>query len=98
MGKRTYYMVNSASCSYGAYESIEDAIKQAETDGTVKTITKIVEECEVIWTKPDYEISSDDVYSQLVTSFELDEKENSYLSKDALDWLIKHFMDKKGEE
>ena len=91
---RTYYMVDSATSSYGAYDCIEDAIKQAEKiDGNIKTISKVTETREIVWEKPDYEITKEEVLRQLKYSFEYDEA--GYLSKDAVDWLIKKL---KGEE
>ena len=54
---RTYYMVDSATCSYGSYDCIEDAIEQAERlDGNVKTITEVTETRKIVWEKPNYEI------------------------------------------
>lgn len=54
----TYYMVETATSSYGAYDCIEDAIKQAEKiDGNIKTISKVTETREIVWEKPDYEIT-----------------------------------------
>lgn len=91
---RTYYMVDSANCSYGGYACIEDAIEQAERfDGNVKTITEVTEIRKVIWTKPDYEITKDEVLKQLELSFEQDEV--GYLSKDAIDWLIKKLKEQE---
>lgn len=85
---RTYYMVDSAICSYGAYDCIEDAIKQAERiDGNIKTITEVTETRKIVWEKPNYEITKEEVLKQLKDSFEYDEV--GYLSKDAIDWLIK---------
>lgn len=85
---QTYYMVDSASYSYGAYDCIEDAIKQAErSDGNIKTITKVTETKEIVWEKPNYEITKEEVLKQLKDSFEYDEV--GHLSKDAIDWLIK---------
>ena len=90
----TYYMVNSASCSYGAYDCFEDAIEQSEKiDGNVKTITKVTETREIVWEKPDYAITKEEVLQQLKYSFEYDKV--GYLSKDAIDWLIKKL---KGEK
>lgn len=93
-GVQTYYMVNSASCSYGAYECFEDAIEQAERiDGNVKTITKVTETREIVWEKPNYVITKEEVLQQLECSFEFDEE--GYLSKDAIDWLIKKLKEEE---
>ena len=89
MKTREYFMVNTeAFGSYGEFETLEEAIKRANDDGTVKKITYIKEESKVVWKKPDYKITEDEVIYELKNAFEYDEKENSYLTKDAIKYLL----------
>lgn len=85
---KIYYMCGSGTYAYGGYETFEKAKKQCEDDGEVKTIIKVTETTEVVYTKPDYQISREQVLRQLHNSFSEDDKENSYLSKDAIKFLI----------
>ncbi len=85
---RTYYTCEAASYQYGAYETFEEAKATCDNDGEVKRIIKVTETVEEIYTKPDYQISQEEVLYQLHNSFSEDDKENSYLSKDAIKFLI----------
>lgn len=85
---RMYYMCETASYKFGGYETFEEAKEACDNNGEVKRIVKVTETVKEIYTKPDYQIDQEEVLRQLHNSFSEDDKENSYLSKDAIKFLI----------
>ena len=85
---KIYYMCEGATYEYGGYETFEDAMKQLENDGEVKRVIKVTEITEEVYIKPDYQIGQEEVLRQLHNSFTEDDVKDSYLSKDAIKFLI----------
>lgn len=88
-----YYEISEGYCSYGGYETFEEARAKLNIYGRAKAIYKVIETKELVYEKENWQINKDQVLHELYEY--LNERDSCNLSTEALEYIIKCIEKKK---
>lgn len=88
-----YYEISEAYCSYGGYETFEEARANFNNFGNAKAIYKVTETKELVYEKENWQINKGQVLHELYDY--LNERDSYNLSTEALEYIIKYIEKKE---